>query len=153
MKFTLEEKHFLNSYIAEKINIIENKNTDAVGLQAKKNSWVEIHEAFNAVPEHEKRLLKQIQKYWDNEKTKRKKKLSQEKRSRMETGGGPCIPPPDSDENDPVIDAILTNVTDIEVPCIDSDAIMTGEYVLSPKSGRLVEKDFSPDSSFEGIPI
>lgn len=71
----------------------------------------------------------------------------------METGGGPCIPPPDSDENDPVIDAILTNVTDIEVPCIDSDAIMTGEYVLSPKSGRLVEKDFSPDSSFEGKSI
>lgn len=59
----------------------------------------------------------------------------------MGTGGGQHVPPP---TDEPEIDGILTSVTDIELPAIDSDTILelgtlsTGKYTLSP-SGRLVE--------------
>ncbi|KAI5709653.1 hypothetical protein M8J75_002050 [Diaphorina citri] len=66
----------------------------------------------------------------------------------MEVGEGPYIPPPDSDYKN----AVLNNVPDIDVPCIDSDSIMRGEY-MNTGGGRLIEtvkiKTESDGSSFE----
>ncbi|KAI5752829.1 hypothetical protein M8J77_020848 [Diaphorina citri] len=57
MKYSAEERYFLHRLIARKIKIIDNKTTDAVSIQAKKKSWVEIQEAFNAVTGHEKMIM------------------------------------------------------------------------------------------------
>lgn len=65
------------------------------------------------------RTAKQIQKFWDNELSKKKKKVTNDKvkRMRMGTGGGPYIRSPSPSPSDDVLEKFV----DIEIPTIDSD--------------------------------
>ncbi|CAH0394863.1 unnamed protein product [Bemisia tabaci] len=60
--------------------VIENKESDVVNQVKKKMCWEHIAEMFNSQETHEnKRTASQLIKFWDNEKTKRKRILTNAK--------------------------------------------------------------------------
>ncbi|XP_018909478.1 uncharacterized protein [Bemisia tabaci] len=78
--FTHEERHFLLKLIHANKAVIENKESDVVNQVKKKMCWEHIAEMFNSQETHEnKRTASQLIKFWDNEKTKRKRILTNAK--------------------------------------------------------------------------
>ncbi|KAK9751455.1 Myb/SANT-like DNA-binding domain [Popillia japonica] len=101
---------------------------------------------FNAVSEHSNRSTEQLKKCWDNLKNRRKRELSQEKKERMATGGGPYVPPKD----DHPMDDILNNVAIEIADTVDSDAIALVDGIMpnmdsdQPSSLKKDETDTVP---------
>ncbi|KAJ4447632.1 hypothetical protein ANN_09639 [Periplaneta americana] len=123
-RFTEEEKNFLLLMIEKQKHIIENKETDGSSLHQKRKAWTEIQSRFNSEPNHTERTVTQLQKCWDNIKTKRKRDLAAAKRQIFGTGGGPSKKSK-GDYDDPKIDTIIMNATDIELEdALDSDTVM-----------------------------
>ncbi|KAF6200964.1 hypothetical protein GE061_005411 [Apolygus lucorum] len=58
------------TFVLEKKNIVENKQSDAVSNCEKKTAWEEIAMKFNSEPAHTKRTVAQLMKCWDNVKKK-----------------------------------------------------------------------------------
>ncbi|XP_066998394.2 myb/SANT-like DNA-binding domain-containing protein 4 [Anabrus simplex] len=126
------ERRNLQELVSRYMNIIENKQTDAVSLQKKKIAWEELVVEYNANSENAQKDVAQLKKVWENIKFRRKAELAAEKRAVMKTGGGPS--PKTSAVNNPDLDSCCN--IDIEMKdVIDSDMLMlaenrSGAYVL-----------------------
>ncbi|CAK1589112.1 unnamed protein product [Parnassius mnemosyne] len=120
--FSSAEKELIISLVSER-PIIENKQTNARNIELKRAAWDEIENAYNAVPFVVKRTALQLKRCWENIKSCRKKELSMEVGSLLQTGGG--VGEAGTTEN--VIDSICPYIN-LTVPgVIDSN---TEEKVL-----------------------
>ncbi|XP_064468676.1 myb/SANT-like DNA-binding domain-containing protein 3 [Ornithodoros turicata] len=92
--YTNEEREILRSLINKYRAVLENKKTNNASKGAKNKAWEKLGTDYNSQPNVRPRTVKQLKKCWDNEKSRWKKKDSQEKRDIYATGGGPrtCRP-------------------------------------------------------------
>ncbi|KAJ8911118.1 hypothetical protein NQ315_003293 [Exocentrus adspersus] len=121
-KWTIVDKHK---------SIVENKKTDATTIQSKQKEWEIIAFEYNSQADiiTTKRTAAQLKKLWNNLKQKKRKTNTDEKYTRLLTGGGPPI----EFEKDPVMDAvdIAAPHADVTLSCTwDSTAthIYEGEW-------------------------
>nr|XP_037871246.1 uncharacterized protein LOC119629473 isoform X2 [Bombyx mori] len=107
--------------------------TMTASQNTKKLLWIHLTEEFNSIESNAKQSEAQLKKCWDNLKTRRKHFLANEKRQRMKTGGGQCIPnePQPGSSNETLIFAeVLLDQTDVELRgVIDSDTIYSSEDI------------------------
>ncbi|KAF5294243.1 hypothetical protein FQR65_LT10829 [Abscondita terminalis] len=115
------EKTILLEIINKYRDRIENKKTDAVSVAQRKAAWQIVASEFNSNSSCNSKTPLQIQKVWENMKSRRRKELGIEKRLRMKTGGGP----PEGEIKESPIDGII-DVVDIEMKdVVDCDSLFT----------------------------
>ncbi|XP_037561090.2 uncharacterized protein LOC119444286 [Dermacentor silvarum] len=92
--YTREERELLRNLVVRYRAVIENRKTDNTSKRAKDSAWEKLTEEYNSQPGIRRVTVVQLRKLWDNEKSKWKKKDSEEKRDFYATGGGPptCRP-------------------------------------------------------------
>ncbi|CAG9833847.1 unnamed protein product [Diabrotica balteata] len=86
--FSGYEINSLMKLIFQEFHVIENKKSDHLSLQDKKESWQRIHNLFNST-NIVNRDLASIKVKYDNIKRNLKKTVSQIKKSKHQTGGDP----------------------------------------------------------------
>ncbi|KAL3221994.1 hypothetical protein MRX96_029040, partial [Rhipicephalus microplus] len=79
--FTREERELLVNLVTRHRAVIENKRTDALTKRAKDSAWEKLTSEYNSQPGIRRVTVAQLRKLWDNEKSKWKKKQSEEKRN------------------------------------------------------------------------
>lgn len=89
--FTAEEKDVLVEEFSKKKELLEGSFKDVGTNSKKKEAWVLVCNWVNAVGGHN-RDVKQVKKKWADLKSITKKKVAEEKRERIKTGGGSLIP-------------------------------------------------------------
>ena len=85
--FNKDEEEILVSLVKQYAKVVENKKTDAVMWQQKKEAWDKLavdFEKFSGV----KRSAKNLKDKYENLKKKAKKELADEKKETYATGGG-----------------------------------------------------------------
>ncbi|XP_075559944.1 uncharacterized protein LOC142591505 [Dermacentor variabilis] len=120
------------------VAVIENRQTDNVSKRAKDSAWEKLAEEYNSQPGIRRVTVMQLRKLWDNEKSKWKKKDSEEKRDLYATGGGPptCRPMSPSLA---LVGAAASHIgTRLPNP-YDSDGAHTNQPVLSLPPARIFE--------------
>ncbi|XP_067133379.1 myb/SANT-like DNA-binding domain-containing protein 3 [Centruroides vittatus] len=88
--FSHRETEYLMELVEKYKHIIESKETNAVSLKKKTETWQNLTEEFNKFPEVSKRDTKNLKVLWKNLKQKARKDVASNKRARMSTGGGVC---------------------------------------------------------------
>ncbi|XP_066585513.1 fibrinogen silencer-binding protein-like [Prorops nasuta] len=88
--FTFEEKLLFIRILKKYSNIVENKETDKVGLKDKNDAWSKIEKEFNETEESPIKTQKQLQNLWSTLKKIARKKYASLKRETYLTGGGSC---------------------------------------------------------------
>ncbi|CAH1100913.1 unnamed protein product [Psylliodes chrysocephalus] len=87
--YTYKEKEILLNIILQYKEIIENKKTNGVAINEKKETWTKIWEEFNAAsPSLVPRPLESIKKYYDKLKEDLRKRKGDLKKELYKTGGG-----------------------------------------------------------------
>ncbi|XP_062602936.1 t-SNARE domain-containing protein 1-like [Saccostrea cucullata] len=86
-RFSEKEIDILVQGVKERSEIINSKFSDVVNNAKKKQSWIEIMEAVNAVS-FSRRTIDELKKKWDDLKRGTKKRASAVQRERTKTGGG-----------------------------------------------------------------
>ena len=71
--FSSTETNLLLSLIEEKHNILEDKSTEFLNLEKKRNAWEVLTQNFNSAVDVTQRTCSQLQKKWDNLKSRGKK--------------------------------------------------------------------------------
>ncbi|XP_075739245.1 myb/SANT-like DNA-binding domain-containing protein 3 [Rhipicephalus microplus] len=79
--FTREERELLVNLVTRHKAVIENKRTDALTKRAKDSAWEKLTSEYNSQPGIRRVTVAQLRKLWDNEKSKWKKKQSEQKRN------------------------------------------------------------------------
>ncbi|KAH8026625.1 hypothetical protein HPB51_022600 [Rhipicephalus microplus] len=79
--FTREERELLDNLVTRHKAVIANKRTDALAKRAKDSAWEKLTSEYNSQPGIRRVTVAQLRKLWDNEKSKWKKKQSEEKRN------------------------------------------------------------------------
>ncbi|KAL3171909.1 hypothetical protein MRX96_013489 [Rhipicephalus microplus] len=79
--FSREERELLVNLATRHKAVIENKRTDALTERAKDSVWEKLTSEYNSQPGIRRVTLAQLCKLWDTEKSKWKKKQSEEKRN------------------------------------------------------------------------
>ncbi|KAH8026445.1 hypothetical protein HPB51_020555 [Rhipicephalus microplus] len=79
--FSREERELLVNLATRHKAVIENKRTDALTERAKDSVWEKLTSEYNSQPGIRRVTLAQLRKLWDTEKSKWKKKQSEEKRN------------------------------------------------------------------------
>ncbi|KAL3214143.1 hypothetical protein MRX96_007269 [Rhipicephalus microplus] len=79
--FTREERELLVNLVTRHKAVIENKRTDALAKRAKDSAFEKLTSEYNSQPGIRRVTVAQLRKLWDNEKSKWKKKRSEEKRN------------------------------------------------------------------------
>ncbi|CAH2096783.1 unnamed protein product [Euphydryas editha] len=92
LNFTKDEKNRFQSLIEKHKQILFIKKTDNDSNLKKNKIWAVIHAEFNAGGD-QPRTLRQLKAKFDNMKRNARKNASQERQSRLRTGGGPPSPP------------------------------------------------------------
>ncbi|XP_046806062.1 uncharacterized protein LOC124419700 [Lucilia cuprina] len=118
-----EDKILLKDLIKERVDQIEDKNTDTNTNQRKKKVWMELQENFNNLCQGCPRSLLQLKSQWTTMKIQAKKEMSDYRREILKTGGGPK----------PVESTLLANELSVWLPNefvvdtneFDCDAIIT----------------------------
>ncbi|KAL3226691.1 hypothetical protein MRX96_048931 [Rhipicephalus microplus] len=136
--FTREERELLVNLVTRHKAVIENKRTDALTKCAKDSAWEKLTSEYNNQPGIRRVTVAQLRKLWDNEKSKWKKKQSEQKRNLYATGGGPSTCRPMSPSLALVGAAASHMGTRLQNP-YDSDEVHLNQPVLS----------LSPSRSFE----
>ncbi|KAJ8912737.1 hypothetical protein NQ315_016692 [Exocentrus adspersus] len=130
--YTLKERLLVVSLVDKHKSIVENKKTDATTIQSKQKEWEIIAFEYNSQADiiTTKRTAAQLKKLWNNLKQKKRKTNTDEKYTRLLTGGGPPI----EFEKDPVMDAvdIAAPHADVTLSCTwDSTATYMKENGIS----------------------
>ncbi|XP_075526159.1 uncharacterized protein LOC142557845 isoform X1 [Dermacentor variabilis] len=136
--YTHEERELLRNLVVRHRAVIENRRTDNVSKRAKDSAWEKLAEEYNSQPGIRRVTVMQLRKLWDNEKSKWKKKDSEEKRDLYATGGGPptCRPMSPSLA---LVGAAASHIgTRLPSP-YDSDGAHTNQPVLSLPPARFFE--------------
>ena len=116
--FSENDKKLLQYLIADN-NEVENKKTDKISVQKKEETWNKIRTLFNSDSKISMpRSVKELRKCWENMKFKAKTAYDQQRKSAIQTGGGPpeCtkLNPIDSETvkliNPAVLDPIVTGL-------------------------------------------
>ncbi|XP_070387645.1 uncharacterized protein [Dermacentor albipictus] len=135
--YTHEERELLRNLVVRHRAVIENRRTDNLSKRSKDSAWEKLAEEYNSQPGIRRVTVMQLRKLWDNEKSKWKKKDSEEKRDLYATGGGPptCRPMSPSLA---LVGAAASHIgTRLPNP-YDSDGAHTNQPVLSlPPAGIL----------------
>ncbi|XP_046802029.1 uncharacterized protein LOC124418760 [Lucilia cuprina] len=84
-----EDKILLKDLIKERVDQIEDKNTDTNTNQRKKKVWMELQENFNNLCQGCPRSWLQLKSQWTTMKIQAKKEMSDYRREILKTGGGP----------------------------------------------------------------
>lgn len=107
--FTNTEKKFLFQLIADKHGrVLEDKKTDRASLAKREETWKLIENEFNAVsPSNMYRGADSLKKLYSNKKKEVRKRVAEEKREALLTGGGPA---PKIIKTDDEIDNILLSI-------------------------------------------
>ncbi|KAH7967160.1 hypothetical protein HPB49_023261 [Dermacentor silvarum] len=90
--YTREERELLRNLVVRYRAVIENRKTDNTSKRAKDSAWEKLTEEYNSQPGIRRVTVVQLRKLWDNEKSKWKKKDSEEKRDFYATDN-PVEPP------------------------------------------------------------
>lgn len=120
--YTLAEREHLLNIINRYKSIIENKKTDGVSVQNKKDCWQKVCEEFNAAsPSYFHRPIDSLKKFYDKQKEELRKRYAHEKKERYKTGGGPEMK---NDLKDDLLMAIINqkSVKGLDSP-FDSDSL------------------------------
>lgn len=89
--YTEREKELLFSLVFKYKNIIENKRTDGVTVQEKKQVWEKVALQFNsASPGMVPRTPESLKKFYENKKKVIRKDMAKERCELYKTGGGPA---------------------------------------------------------------
>ncbi|CAK1586613.1 unnamed protein product [Parnassius mnemosyne] len=86
--FTEREKMLLIKVAKEFVAIIDNKKTDGITVEAKKQAWMALTNKYNVVSESGFRTEKQLHALYDNLKKKARKHFSNDKFKSYKSGGG-----------------------------------------------------------------
>lgn len=84
--YTAEERELLRCLVNRYRGILENKKTNNASKEAKSKAWERLAADYNSQPNVRPRSVKQLKKCWDNEKSRWKKKDSEERRDIYATG-------------------------------------------------------------------
>uniref|UniRef100_A0A131YQA5 Regulatory protein zeste n=1 Tax=Rhipicephalus appendiculatus TaxID=34631 RepID=A0A131YQA5_RHIAP len=136
--YTAEERELLRNLVVRHRSVLENKRTDNVSKRAKDVAWEKVTEEYNSQPGIRRVTVSQLRKLWDNEKSKWKKKQSEERRNLYATGGGPSTCRPMSPSLALVGAAASHMATRLPNP-YDSDGAHTSQPVLSLPPARILE--------------
>ncbi|XP_075743046.1 uncharacterized protein LOC119170665 isoform X1 [Rhipicephalus microplus] len=136
--FTREERELLDNLVTRHKAVIANKRTDALAKRAKDSAWEKLTSEYNSQPGIRRVTVAQLRKLWDNEKSKWKKKQSEEKRNLYATGGGPSTCRPMSPSLALVGAAASHMGTRLQNP-YDSDGVHLNQPVLSLSPSRILE--------------
>ncbi|XP_075745945.1 uncharacterized protein LOC119184739 [Rhipicephalus microplus] len=136
--FTREERELLVNLVTRHKAVIENKRTDALTKRAKDSAWEKLTSEYNSQPGIRRVTVAQLRKLWDNEKSKWKKKQSEQKRNLYATGGGPSTCRPMSPSLALVGAAASHMGTRLQNP-YDSDGVHLNQPVLSLSPSRIFE--------------
>ncbi|KAL1424602.1 hypothetical protein MTO96_020006 [Rhipicephalus appendiculatus] len=92
--YTGEECELLRNLVMWHMSVIENRNTDRLSKRAKDSALEKLTDEYNSQPGIRRVTVSQLRKLRNNEKSKWKKKQSEETRVSYATGGGPstCRP-------------------------------------------------------------
>ncbi|KAL3216900.1 hypothetical protein MRX96_032774 [Rhipicephalus microplus] len=134
--FTREERELLVNLVTLHKAVIENKRTDALTKRAKDSAWEKLMSEYNSQPGIRRVTVAQLRKLWDNEKSKWKKKQSEQKRNLYATGGGPSTCRPMSPSLALVGAAASHMGTRLQNP-YDSDGVHLNQPVLSLSPSRI----------------
>lgn len=128
--FSQQEKTLVINLVAKYKHIIENKKTDAVSNDDKKQTWEKITREFNSVaPANIRRTTSMLKRFYDNKKKELRKKVADQKLQLRKTGGGPPL----DDNKEPFEDLLISITNDKTV------------YGLHSNFGGDVESDISSD--------
>lgn len=84
--FTKEERDLLRDLVNKYRQVLENKRTNDSSKEAKQKAWEQLRDEYNCQPNIRPRGVKQLKKCWDNQKSRFKKKNSDETRDIHATG-------------------------------------------------------------------
>ncbi|XP_017464967.1 PREDICTED: uncharacterized protein LOC108358256 [Rhagoletis zephyria] len=116
--WTAEDKALLQELVRERVDIIENKNTDTNSNKSKQEAWRDLQESFNEICAT-KRTVIQLKSQWTIAKMTAKKAKSKERRELLKTGGGAqSVAEPLSNED---ISVWLPNEFVVDFNSFDSD--------------------------------
>ncbi|XP_040073380.1 myb/SANT-like DNA-binding domain-containing protein 3 [Ixodes scapularis] len=87
--YTAEEKALLQALVTKHARVLESKKTNNYSKEAKLIAWEKLSTEYNSQPNVRPRSAKQLKKRWENEKSRYKKRKSDETRDIHATGGGP----------------------------------------------------------------
>lgn len=136
--YTHEERELLCNLVTRHRSVIENRKTDNVSKRAKDSAWEKVTEEFNSQPGIRRVTVMQLRKLWDNEKSRWKKKQSEEKRNLYATGGGPSTVRPRSPSL-ALVGAAASHMSTRLLNPYDSDGAHTNQPVLSLPPAHIFE--------------
>nr|XP_037270179.1 uncharacterized protein LOC119161766 [Rhipicephalus microplus] len=136
---TREERELLVNLVTRHKAVIENKRTDALDKRAKDSAWEKLTSEYNSQPGIRRVTGAQLRKLWDNEKSRWKKKQSEEKQHFRTLGGGPSTCGPMSPSL-ALVGAVASHMgTRLQNPH-DSDGVHLNQPVLSLSPSRIFER-------------
>ncbi|KAJ8929982.1 hypothetical protein NQ314_017270 [Rhamnusium bicolor] len=142
--YTVKEKILLANLI-DKHKLVENKKTDAATVQMKQHEWEKIASEYNSQGDITmQRTSAQLKKLWNN-----LKQSTEEKYTRLVTGGGPPL----EIKTDPVmevVDAAAPNA-DVTITCPwDSTAVYMRENDIEDEysGNEKIEVVFEEDNNY-----
>nr|XP_054926184.1 myb/SANT-like DNA-binding domain-containing protein 3 [Dermacentor andersoni] len=157
--YTLEERELLRNLVVRHRAVIQNRQTDNVSKRAKDSAWEKLAEEYNSQPGIRRVTVMQLRKLWDNEKSKWKKKDSEEKRDLYATDNpvqaplpaqesavlaGPSTVPLSTTETTPHVVP-----TPARVEASDAAALIDTPQQLRPARGRTaaIERVLAPEGA------
>ncbi|KAJ8933282.1 hypothetical protein NQ314_014110, partial [Rhamnusium bicolor] len=147
--YTVKEKILLANLI-DKHKLVENKKTDAATVQMKQHEWEKIASEYNSQGNITmQRTSAQLKKLWNNLKQRKRKISTEEKYTRLVTGGGPPL----EIKTDPVMEAVDAAAPneDVTITCPwDSTAVYMRENDIEDGySGNVkIEVVFEEDNNY-----
>ncbi|XP_075733096.1 uncharacterized protein LOC119161766 [Rhipicephalus microplus] len=139
---TREERELLVNLVTRHKAVIENKRTDALDKRAKDSAWEKLTSEYNSQPGIRRVTGAQLRKLWDNEKSRWKKKQSEENETCMPQArlrGGPSTCGPMSPSL-ALVGAVASHMgTRLQNPH-DSDGVHLNQPVLSLSPSRIFER-------------
>ncbi|KAL0850109.1 hypothetical protein ABMA28_011992 [Loxostege sticticalis] len=115
-----EDKYLLKELVKERVNAIENKNTDTNTNKRKVAAWADLQTTFNSMCAGMNRSITQLKSQWSLIKISAKKDKTIARQAQIKTGGGPPLSVPDDRADD--IASWLPNEFVVDVNRFDSDS-------------------------------
>ncbi|XP_028169813.1 uncharacterized protein LOC114359571 [Ostrinia furnacalis] len=89
-----EDKYLLKELVKERVNAIENKNTDTNTNKRKVAAWADLQTTFNSMCAGMNRSITQLKSQWSLIKISAKKDKTIARQAQIKTGGGPPLSVP-----------------------------------------------------------
>lgn len=83
------EKYILTDIVAKYRDDIECKRNDFASIEKKRKAWAQVAKDFCSHADVTPRTSQQLKKCWENQKSRAKQIVREERKESMQTGGGP----------------------------------------------------------------